>query len=110
MNCIFCDIIAGAIPCKKAYEDDLVLAFFDIAPAAPVHILVVPKEHIDGAAAITADNADIVAHIFSVIPKIAAEQGLTAFRVVTNNGEDAGQSVFHLHFHLLGGRTMKSMG
>ena len=109
MDCIFCKIAAGEIPSKKAYEDDLVLAFYDIQPAAPTHILVIPKAHLSGCRDITAENSAVIAHIFEVIPKIAAEQGLTDYRVVTNNGESAGQSVFHLHFHILGGKTLKGM-
>ncbi len=107
MDCIFCKIVAGDIPSTKVYEDDTVLAFRDINPQAPTHILVIPKEHIaNGAADITADNAAVVGHIFEVIAKLAKEEGLSDFRVVTNNGEGAGQTVSHLHFHLLGGRTL----
>ena len=105
MDCLFCKIIAGEIPSKKVYEDDTVFAFEDIAPAAPVHILVIPKQHIESAAAITPENSAVVAHIFEVIAKIAEEKKLDkGFRVVSNCGESAGQSVLHLHFHLLGGR------
>ncbi|NLA77485.1 MAG: histidine triad nucleotide-binding protein [Clostridiales bacterium] len=104
-DCIFCKIIAGDIPSKKAYEDETVLAFYDLSPQAPVHILVIPKEHIASAADITAGNSAVVAHIFEVIARLAQEQGLKdGFRVVTNIGDSAGQSVKHLHYHLLGGR------
>ena len=107
MDCIFCKIVAGEIPSTKVYEDDTVLAFRDINPQAPTHILVIPKEHIaNGAADITAANAAVVGHIFEIIAKLAKEEGLSDFRVVTNNGEGAGQTVPHLHFHLLGGRTL----
>ena len=107
MDCIFCKIVAGDIPSTKVYEDDTVLAFRDINPQAPTHILVIPKEHIaNGAADVTADNAAVVGHIFEIIAKLAKEEGLSDFRVVTNNGEGAGQTVPHLHFHLLGGRTL----
>ena len=107
MDCIFCKIVAGEIPSTKVYEDDTVLAFRDINPQAPTHILVIPKAHIaNGAADITADNAAVVGHIFEIIAKLAKEEGLSDFRVVTNNGEGAGQTVPHLHFHLLGGRTL----
>lgn len=109
MDCIFCKIVAGEIPSKKVYEDDSVLAFYDIQPAAPVHVLVIPKEHLSGCSAITSENSAVVAHIFEVITKIAKELGLTDYRVVTNNGESAGQTVFHLHFHILGGKTLKGM-
>jgi histidine triad (HIT) family protein len=107
MNCLFCKIIAGEIPSSKVYEDDLVYAFRDIAPQAPTHILVVPKAHIDSCNGITAENSAVVAHIFEVIPQIAAAEGLTGgYRVVSNCGADAGQTVFHLHFHILGGRDL----
>ena len=109
MDCIFCKIIAGDIPSNKVYEDDQILAFRDIAPAAPVHVLFIPKVHIAGVREITADNAAVVAHIFSVIPQVAKELGITDYRVVSNNGADAGQTVHHLHFHLLGGATLGGM-
>ena len=109
MDCLFCKIAAGEIPSAKVYEDDLILAFKDIAPAAPVHVLFIPKIHLAGVRDITAANADIVAHIFAVIPQVAKELGITDYRVVTNNGPDACQSVQHLHFHLLGGMQMGGM-
>ena len=109
MDCIFCKIIAGDSPSNKVYEDDQILAFRDIAPAAPVHVLFIPKAHIAGVRDITADNAAVVAHIFSVIPQVAKELGVTDYRVVSNNGADAGQTVHHLHFHLLGGATLGGM-
>ena len=105
--CIFCEIIAGNIPSTKVYEDELVYAFRDINPQAPTHILVIPKAHIESVNGITAENSAVVSHIFQVIPKIAAEEGLTGgYRVVSNCGADAGQTVFHLHFHILGGKTL----
>ena len=104
-DCLFCKIIKGEIPSSKVYEDELVYAFNDIAPAAPVHILIIPKEHITSAADINADNSKYVSHIFEVAAKIAEEKGLSdGFRVVTNCGDSAGQTVKHLHFHLLAGR------
>ena len=107
MSCIFCKIAAGEIPSNKVYEDDKVLAFYDLEPQAPVHFLVIPKEHISGANMITAENSAIIAHIFEVIAKTTAELGLDGgFRVVTNCGEDGGQTVGHLHFHVLGGRSL----
>ena len=107
MNCLFCKIIAGDIPSTKVYEDELVLAFRDIAPQAPTHILVIPKAHIPSAAAVTAENSAVVAHIFEVIPQIARAEGLEGgFRVVSNCGDDAGQTVHHLHFHILGGKKL----
>ena len=106
-NCLFCKIVAGEIPSTKVYEDDLVLAFRDIAPQAPTHILVIPKAHIGSVAEITAENSALVAHIFEVIPQIAKAEGLDGgFRVVSNCGDDAGQTVKHLHFHILGGKTL----
>ena len=106
MDCLFCKIIHGEIPSKKAYEAELVYAFYDIEPQAPVHILIVPKTHIASAAEITAENSAVVAHIFEVAAKLAEELGLSdGFRIVTNCGDSAGQTVKHLHFHLMGGRT-----
>ncbi len=108
-DCIFCKIIAGEIPSKKLYEDDLCYAFYDIAPLAPQHFLVVPKEHLTGANKINETNSSVVGHIFAVITKLTAVLGFSdGYRVVTNCGEDAGQTVKHLHFHVLGGKTMGS--
>ena len=110
-NCIFCKIIAGEIPSKKAFEDDTMLAFFDIHPAAPVHILCVPKIHIKSINDIEASNIGYVAHIFEEIPKIAKSSGISeGYRVVSNVGELGGQSVAHLHFHILGGKKLGRMG
>ncbi|MBP3382157.1 MAG: histidine triad nucleotide-binding protein [Clostridia bacterium] len=109
MDCLFCKIIAGEIPSKKVYEDDRIFCFYDIAPAAPVHFLVIPKEHITGASAITADNADLVGYIYAKIAEITKEMGISSYRVVTNCGADAGQTVFHLHFHVLAGGTLGAM-
>ncbi len=107
MSCIFCKIIAGDIPSKKAYEDDKVLAFYDIAPQAPTHLVIIPKEHIQSMDEITEQNAQYVAHIFALIPKLAGELGLDkGYRVVCNCKEQGGQTVDHLHFHLLGGRNL----
>lgn len=106
-DCIFCRIIAGEIPSAKVYEDDAVYAFRDIHPMAPVHVLVVPKEHIASADEINGGNSALVARIFEAIPKIAASEGLTnGYRVITNCGEDGCQSVKHLHFHVLGGKKL----
>jgi len=106
-DCLFCKIVAGDIPSTKVYEDDLILAFRDIAPQAPTHILVIPKAHIASVADITADNSSVVAHIFEVIPAIAKEEGLAdGYRVVSNCGAHAGQTVHHLHFHILGGKPL----
>ena len=106
-NCLFCKIAAGQIPSAKVYEDDQILAFRDIAPQAPTHILVIPKAHISGCDGVTAENSAVVAHIFEVIPQIARAEGLTGgYRVVSNCGSDAGQTVPHLHFHILGGKAL----
>lgn len=101
--CVFCEIINGNIPTNKVYEDDKILAFKDLNPVAPVHFLVVPKVHIENVNGVTAENSGYVAHIFAKIPEIAASQGLSSYRVISNCGEDAGQSVMHLHFHVIGG-------
>ena len=107
MDCLFCKIIKGDIPSKKAYEDELCYAFYDIAPQAAVHILVIPKEHIACADEITADNSGLIAHIFECIPKIAKLAGITnGYRVITNAGPDACQSINHIHFHILGGEKL----
>ena len=105
-NCLFCKIAAGIIPSSKVYEDERVLAFNDIDPQAPTHFLVIPKPHIASVAEVTEDNAAIVAHIFAVISKVTKQLGLESYRVVSNIGEQAGQSVHHLHFHVLSGRDM----
>ena len=105
-DCLFCKIAAGEIPSTCVYEDELVYAFKDIDPQAPVHFLVIPREHIESAACITPENSAVVAHIFEVIAKLAKEQNLDGFRVVSNAGDSAGQTVHHLHFHVLSGRDM----
>ena len=112
MDCIFCKIIAGEIPSAKVYEDDKILAFKDINPMAPVHVLVIPKEHIPSCDGVTSENSSYVAHIFENIPDIAKKAGCTnGYRVITNCGEDAKQSVKHLHFHILGGKSLpENMG
>ena len=107
MDCLFCAIIKGDIPSKKVYEDEACFAFLDINPQAPVHCLVVPKAHIASADEINEENARAVAAIFTAIPKIAAELGLTdGYRIVSNVGENGCQSVKHLHFHILGGKKL----
>lgn len=108
-DCLFCKIIAGDIPSQKVYEDDYVYAFKDINPMAPVHILVIPKEHISTILDITPDNSSVISHIYEVIAKIAKDQGLEkGFRVVSNCNEHGGQTVFHLHFHILGGKMLST--
>ena len=107
MDCLFCKIAAGEIPSKKAFENENIYAFYDIAPQAPVHILVIPKEHIPSLDGVSAENSAVVAEIFENIPKIACEAGINnGYRVISNCGEDACQSVHHLHFHILGGEKM----
>ena len=112
MDCIFCKIAAGEIPSAKVFENERVVAFRDIAPQAPVHILVIPRAHIGGADEITTKNSGEVAAVFEAIPAIAKKEGLTnGFRVITNCGKDGCQSVRHLHFHLLGGKKLpETMG
>ena len=105
-DCLFCKIIAGEIPSNKVYEDDQCLAFYDIDPQAPTHFLVIPKPHIGSVAEVNEGNAAVVAHIFTVIAREANKLGLDSYRVVSNIGEQAGQSVPHLHFHVLAGRDM----
>ena len=105
-DCLFCKIAAGEIPSNKVYEDETVYAFYDIDPQAPTHFLVIPKTHIGSVAEVTPENATVVAHIFAVISKVTKDLGLESYRVVSNIGEQAGQSVHHLHFHVLGGRDM----
>ena len=106
-NCVFCKIIKGDIPSTKVYEDALCYAFRDINPQAPTHILVVPKAHIQSVAEVNTHNEALVGHIFTVIAKIAAAEGLEGgYRVISNCGPDAGQTVPHLHFHILGGVKM----
>ena len=103
-DCLFCKIIAGEIPSTKVYEDETVYAFRDIDPQTPVHVLVVPKTHIESASAVTEENKNLVADCFAAIAKSAKAEGLdNGYRVVTNVGEDGGQTVRHLHFHILGG-------
>ena len=105
-DCLFCKIAAGEIPSNKVYEDELCYAFYDIAPQAPSHFLVIPKTHIQSVSGIDETNSAVVAHIFEVIAKITREKGIESYRVVSNIGEQAGQSVPHLHCHVLSGRDM----
>lgn len=106
-DCIFCKIIAGDIPSSKVYEDDKIYAFKDIHPKAKVHLLVVPRKHIETLAHAKADDAELLSHMILSLPKIAREQGLeNGFRTVLNTGAGGGQEVFHMHFHILGGGAM----
>lgn len=107
MDCLFCKIVNGEIPSTKVYEDDYLYAFNDINPQAPVHVLIIPKKHIDSAADITEENADLVAKVFVATAKIAKDLNLeNGFRIVTNSGEFGCQSVHHIHFHLLSGKQL----
>ena len=105
-NCLFCKIIRGEIPAAKLYEDDEVFAFRDISPQAPTHFLVIPKKHLSGPAAVAVEDERLVGKLMRVGNELAAQEGITHYRVVFNNGSQAGQSVFHLHMHILGGRHM----
>ena len=109
MDCLFCKIIAGEIPSTKVFEDEKILAFRDINPQAPTHILVIPKEHIGGVDELNENNSAVVAHIFEKIAEIAKIEGLeNGYRVVSNIGEDGGQTVRHLHFHMIGGAKLNT--
>ena len=108
-DCLFCKIITGEIPSKKVYEDEICFAFYDISPLAPIHFLVVPKQHLASAAEISPENEAVIGHIYSVIARLARELGYAdGYRVVTNCGEAAGQTVRHLHFHVLAGKSLGS--
>ncbi|SHK79501.1 histidine triad nucleotide-binding protein [Desulforamulus aeronauticus] len=107
-DCLFCKIIAGEIPAQKVYEDDKVYAFKDIAPVAPVHVLIIPKKHISTLEDINAEDAELMGHIMVTASKLAKELSLgKGYRVVSNCKEDGGQTVYHIHFHLTGGRQMQ---
>lgn len=107
-NCLFCRIGRTEVPAGIVYQDDLVLAFRDINPKAPTHLLIIPRQHIDSAADLAESDAPMLGRMFSVAANLARDAGIAerGFRLVTNSGPAAGQSVDHLHFHLLGGRTM----
>jgi histidine triad (HIT) family protein len=109
MNCLFCRIVAGEIPAKMVYQDEQLLVIEDVNPAAPLHLLLIPRKHIAGALDLLPEDDLLVGHIFRVAANIARERGVAAdgFRIVTNTNADAGQSVFHIHFHLLAGRSME---
>lgn len=107
-DCIFCRIIKGEIPSKKVYEDDMVLAFEDINPVAPVHVLLIPKKHIKNINELEENNISILSHMVKTIPQIAKTMNIyeSGYRVVNNCGEDGGQEVQHIHFHIIGGRKL----
>lgn len=111
-DCIFCKIVAGQIPAAKVYEDDEVVAFNDRAPQAPVHVLVIPKRHIASVNELNAENASLMGRIFMAVQEVAKATGITdsGYRVSTNCGKDAGQVVFHLHFHVMGGAALGKLG
>ena len=108
-SCVFCKIVAGEIPCKKVYEDDTLFAFEDVNPAAPTHILIIPKKHMETLHEIQDTDKELIGSIFVAANEIARKQGIAqeGFRIVANCGENGGQTVFHIHFHLLGGRRME---
>jgi len=105
-DCVFCNIVAGKLPAQKVYEDDQLLAFPSIDPKAETHLLVIPKQHIENLNALTAEHAELMAHLMLTLPDIAAANGLTGYRIITNTGKESGQEVFHMHFHILGGATL----
>lgn len=107
-DCIFCKIASGDIPASKVYEDEEVLAFHDIQPMAPVHVLIIPKEHIESVSALTRDEDELLCHMIAVARRVAREMGVaeTGYRLVSNVGADGGQTVPHLHLHLIGGRSL----
>ena len=109
MECLFCKIIEGEIPSKKVYEDDHVYAFYDINPVAPVHVIVIPKAHIESVNAIDETNSQYVKYVFESIPKVVSQLGIKddGYRVITNIGENGGQTIKHLHFHIIGGTKLK---
>ena len=106
MSCLFCKIIAGEIPAQIKFQDELVIAFADINPQAPVHILVVPKLHVENAAELAGQSPAALVALFAAADQLAKAEGLTGYRTVFNTGADAGQSVFHAHLHLMGGRGL----
>lgn len=105
-NCLFCNIIKGEVPCSKVYEDDSYFAFNDISPQAPVHILVVAKKHVDKISSMTDEDCKMVGGLFRTAAKICKEKNIEDYRLVINNGAGVGQSVFHIHLHVLSGRSM----
>lgn len=111
-DCIFCKIVRGEAPAAILYQDEQAVAFKDIAPRAPVHVLIVPRLHIPSAAEVTEEHAALIGHLIAVAAQVAREQGIaeTGYRLVTNVGREGGQEIFHLHWHLLGGRQLRSLG
>jgi len=105
-DCLFCRIAAGEIPSDRVFEDEAVIVFRDINPKAPTHVLAIPRRHLDSVADLTDADGDLLAALFTALRRVAADGGLASYRIASNVGAEAGQSVFHLHFHLLGGRSM----
>ena len=109
-DCLFCRIVVGEIPSERVFEDERVIVFRDITPRAPTHVLAVPRRHLASAGDLTHDDGDLLAALFGALRRVAADAGLSDYRIVTNVGAGAGQSVFHLHLHLLGGRPLSRLG
>ena len=105
-NCLFCKIVLGEIPSDKLYEDDQIFVFRDIAPQAPVHFLVIPKKHVRGPSAVSAEDEQLIGKMLRIGDEVAKQEGIEQYRVIFNNGEQAGQTVFHIHMHILGGRNL----
>lgn len=111
MTTVFGRIIQGELPCSKVFENERIIAFRDIAPAAPVHVLIMPKKPIPNLQSVEAEDMPLIAECLQVAQQLAVELGVeTGYRLLTNNGEEAGQTVFHLHFHLIGGRVLGALG
>jgi len=110
-DCIFCKIVAGELPAEIVYQDERVVAFKDIRPVAPVHILIIPRKHIPDLTAITEEDSELIGHLHLVAVRIAREQGIAdrGFRLVNNCKQEGGQVIYHLHFHLLGGRQLRNL-
>jgi histidine triad (HIT) family protein len=109
-DCLFCRIVVGEIPSERVFEDERVIVFRDITPRAPTHVLAIPRRHLASAADLTEDDGDLLAALFAALRRVAADAGLSDYRIVTNVGAGAGQTVFHLHLHLLGGRPLSRLG
>jgi histidine triad (HIT) family protein len=111
-DCVFCQIVKKEEPAEVVYEDEKVIAFNDFRAAAPTHVLIIPKLHIDSINSIQRDHEPLIGHLFTVAAHLAQQEGVdkSGYRLVINNGPDAGQAVFHIHLHLLGGQRLKSLG
>jgi histidine triad (HIT) family protein len=111
-DCVFCQIAKKEDPAEIVYEDEKVIAFNDLRAAAPTHVLIIPKQHIDSINSIQPDHEPLIGHLFTAAAALAQQEGVhkSGYRLVINNGPDAGQAVFHIHLHLLGGKRLKSLG